>query len=291
MQQLRQLEQQIETIDELRDILHAMRSLAAIYLKQAEAQLRGVRAYGQVVSDGIADALRAIDDAPPVESTGRACILLLGSEQGLCGRFNEIVAEAGIEYARQLGGAAFIVAGRRAASTIERAGAEVIAVISSSSSPEAAPAVIRRAAEETFHRYTSGQFSRLCLVHALYLSPGKADTRMVPILPLDYSSWRSQADARAKPQPAMTLASGELLASLVEEYYFITLYQAFVESLAAENGMRLQSMEAAKKNIDETEEGLRRRAQQLRQDEITAELLDVIGGAEALEADEPDASR
>ena len=60
------------------------------------------------------------------------------------------------------------------------------------------------------------------------------------------------------------------------------LFQAFIESLAGENGMRLQSMEAAKKNIDDTSHDLRKRAQQLRQDEITSELLDVISGAEAL---------
>ncbi|MBN1919406.1 MAG: F0F1 ATP synthase subunit gamma [Verrucomicrobia bacterium] len=79
------------------------------------------------------------------------------------------------------------------------------------------------------------------------------------------------------------LEARDLLASLVEEFYFIALYRAFVESLAAENGMRLQSMEAAKQNIDDTKSQLRQRAQQLRQDAITAELLDIIAGAEAVE--------
>ncbi len=283
MEQLRQLEQQIETIDELRDIIHAMRSLAAIYLKQAESQLRGVRAYRDVVTDAIADALGCLDEVERPEPTGRVCILLLGSEQGLCGRFNEIVAETGIEHARSLGGAAFIVAGRRAASNVERAGGEIVAVINSSSSPEGAPMAIRRLAAEAFRRYTSEEFCRLYLMHAVYLSPGRIDTRLVPLLPLDYAMWRSSARGQGGPRPAMTIEPRELLASLVEEFYFIVLYQAFIESLAAENGMRLQSMEAAKQNIDDTKAQLRRRANQLRQDAITAELLDVIAGAEAVE--------
>jgi F-type H+-transporting ATPase subunit gamma len=283
MEQLRQLEQQIETIDELRDIIHAMRSLAAIYLKQAEAQLRGVRAYRRVVMGAIADALRGLEEAPQGARTGRACILLLGSEQGLCGRFNEVVAEAGIEHACELGDAAFLVVGRRAAGNVERAGGAVLGVISSSSSPEAAPTVIRRAASEAFRRYVRGEFGRLYLVHAVYLSPGRISTRLVPILPLDNAAWQPAPGEPVKPRPAMALDARELLASLVEEFYFIMLFQAFVESLAAENGMRLQSMEAAKKNIDDTKAALRRRAQQLRQDEITAELLDVIAGAEAVE--------
>jgi F-type H+-transporting ATPase subunit gamma len=282
MEQLRQLQQQIDTIDELRDVIHAMRSLAAIYLKQAEAQLQGVRAFRQVVTDAITDAVRRLDELPHVERAGRACIVLLGSEQGLCGRFNEVVAEAGTGHARELSGAAFIVVGRRAVGNVERMGGEVVTMINSSSSPEAAPAVIRRVAAEAYRRYTRGEFARLFLLHAVYVSPGRIETQLVPILPLDYSQWAPEPGAPAKAPPAMPLPPRELLGSLVEEFYFVALYQAFVESLAAENGMRLQSMEAAKQNIDETMAQLRSRAQQLRQDEITAELLDVISGAEAV---------
>jgi F-type H+-transporting ATPase subunit gamma len=282
MEQLRQIEQQLATIDELRDIIHAMRSLAAIYLKQAEARLRGVRAYREAVTGAIADALRCLDEVPAPQRSGRAGIVLLGSEQGLCGRFNEIVAEGGLEQARQLGDAAFIVVGRRVAGNIERAGGRVVTVVQSNSSPEAAPVVIRRVAAEAFRRYTEGEFARLFLVHAVYLSPGRIGTQLVPILPFDYAAWRPKAGEAARPGPAMALDPRELLASLVEEFYFIALYQAFVESLAAENGTRLQSMEAAKQNIDRTKEQLRQRARQLRQDAITDELLDVIAGAEAV---------
>ncbi|MBN1917851.1 MAG: F0F1 ATP synthase subunit gamma, partial [Verrucomicrobia bacterium] len=236
MEQLRQLEQQLATIDELRDIIHAMRSLAAIYLKQAESQLRGVRAYADAVTGAIADALRALDEVPETPSQGPTCIVLIGSEQGLCGRFNEIVAEAGIEHARRFGDAAFIVVGRRASANVERAGGRIVSVLNSNSSPEAAPAVIRRVAREAFERYTPGElrdagFRRVVLVHATYLSPGRIGVRLVPILPLDYAEWRPKPGEPTKPRPAMTLEARDLLASLVEEFYFIALYRAFVESL------------------------------------------------------------
>jgi len=285
MEQLRQLEQQIETINELRDIIHAMRSLAAIYLKQAEGQLRGVRAYREVVTGAIADAVGCLDEVPQAERSGRTCIVVLGSEQGLCGRFNEIVAEAAVERGRELGGTDFIVVGRRAVGNVERAGGRVVSVVQSNSSPETAPIVIRRVATEAYRQYTRGDYGRLYLLHAIYGSPGRIDTQLVPILPMDYSAWAPQLGAPANAPPAMTLPPDELLAALVGEFYFVALFQAFVESLAAENGMRLQSMEAAKQNIDDTKEALRRRAQQLRQDEITAELLDIISGAEAVESE------
>jgi len=283
MEQLRQLEQQIETINELRDIIHAMRSLAAIYLKQAEAQLRGVRAYREVVTAAIADAVRRLDEIPQTKRSGRTCIVVLGSEQGLCGRFNEIVAEAAVERGREIGDTDFIVVGRRAVGNLERAGGRVVSVVQSNSSPEAAQVVIRRVATEAYRQYTRGDYGRLYLLHAVYLSPGRMRTQLTSILPMDFSAWAPEPGARGKAPPAMTLSPNELLAALVGEFYFVALFQAFVESLAAENGMRLQSMEAAKQNIDDTKESLRRRAQQFRQDAITDELLDVIAGAEAVE--------
>ncbi len=69
---------------------------------------------------------------------------------------------------------------------------------------------------------------------------------------------------------------------LIEEYYFIRFYWAFTETVAAENSVRLQSMEAARTNIEDTLEELEGRRRTLRQDEITEELMDVIAGAEAV---------
>ena len=82
--------------------------------------------------------------------------------------------------------------------------------------------------------------------------------------------------------PRLALPRVGLLWELVHEYTFISLYRAFTESLAGENGMRLQSMEAAKTNIDDTLEDLQLQASIQRQNEITEELLDVVSGAEAL---------
>jgi F-type H+-transporting ATPase subunit gamma len=69
---------------------------------------------------------------------------------------------------------------------------------------------------------------------------------------------------------------------LVEEYYFVRFFRAFVETIAAENSARLASMEAACNNIDDTLESLEGRRRILRQDQITEELMDVIAGAEAV---------
>ena len=69
---------------------------------------------------------------------------------------------------------------------------------------------------------------------------------------------------------------------LFNQHIFGTLYKAFSQSLASENGARLVAMQAAEKNILEMEEGLQGRFRETRQNTITDELLDIISGFEAL---------
>ncbi len=76
----------------------------------------------------------------------------------------------------------------------------------------------------------------------------------------------------------MTCPSGRL----IEEWLFIELYRALAESLASKNGARLRAMDEAIHNIDETIEALTLQHRLSRQEEITSELLDVVGGVEAL---------
>jgi len=101
------------------------------------------------------------------------------------------------------------------------------------------------------------------------------------VLPIDLSQWRG-AELGWRSRPHLALPRLDLLHELVNEYTFISLFRAMTESLAGEHGMRLQSMEAAKSNIDDTLDELKLQSRIQRQNEITSELLDVVSGSEAL---------
>ena len=79
-----------------------------------------------------------------------------------------------------------------------------------------------------------------------------------------------------------------LFSALVRQYLFVSLYRAYTESMASENGARLSSMQAAEKNIQERLEELTAMHRQQRQESITSELLDIVSGFEALK-EEPSA--
>ncbi len=276
-----QIEKQIQTIEGLRDIISSMRSLAAIYLSRTEERLDGIRAYADTVGRAMEDCLFGREIALPESEDKGSAILAFFSEQGLCGRFNEIMAEAAAEYARGVPSPHLIVVGRRGPALLRREQLDIMAELPSTTSPDGQDAVIHRIAKTVLELIGRAAFGQLYLLYARYLSPGKIEPQFERILPLDLDQWRDPKTPRTTP-PRLALPRLRLLSELVDEYAFVSLFRAMTESLASENGMRLQSMSAAKSNIDETLEDLQLRARIQRQNDITEELLDVVSGAEAL---------
>lgn len=281
MSNRRQIERQIQTIEGLRDIIHSMRSLAATYLSRAEERLEGVRAYADTIGRAIEDCLFGREIRLPESEARSTAILAFFSEQGLCGRFNEVMAEAAVKHGRTVDDPRFIVVGKRGPTLLQREKLRILAELPSTTSPDGVDAVIHEIAKVVLQLRGKRAFAQLYLLYARYLSPGRIEPTFERVLPLDLSAWRDAEQARTAP-PHLALSRVGLLWELVQEYTFISLYRAFTESLAGENGMRLQSMEAAKSNIDDTLDDLQLRARIQRQNDITEELLDVVSGAEAL---------
>ena len=107
------------------------------------------------------------------------------------------------------------------------------------------------------------------------------------LLPLD-SEWLARLEAEPWPTkvlPWLTMDWDELFSALVREYLFVSLYRAYAESLASENASRLASMQGAERNVEDHLRGLRAQFHHQRQAGITAELLDITSGFEALRGD------
>jgi len=282
MSNRRQIERQIQTIEGLRDIIHCMRSLAATYLSRAEERLDGVRAYADTIGRAIEDCLFGREIRLPESRSRNTAILSFFSEQGLCGRFNEVMAEAAVKHAPTVDAPHFIVVGKRGPGLLRREKLPILAELPSTTSPDGVDAVIHEIAKVVLELHGRDAFAQLYLLYARYLSPGRIQPTFERVLPLDLTPWREAEKARTAP-PHLALSRLGLLWELVHEYAFISLYRAFTESLAGENGMRLQSMEAAKSNIEDTLDELQLRARIQRQNDITEELLDIVSGAEALQ--------
>jgi F-type H+-transporting ATPase subunit gamma len=104
------------------------------------------------------------------------------------------------------------------------------------------------------------------------------------LLPLD-RTWLHQLEQRpwkSSALPTLSMNWEALFSAFVQQYLFVTLYRATVESLASENAGRLSSMQAAEKNIEERLTDLNADYRSSRQNAITGELLDIVAGFEAL---------
>jgi len=204
-----------------------------------------------------------------------------------------------------------VVLGQRGRGVVESADIRVYRTYPAVTSPDGIPGAIRRTAEELYRIYDRGGVGAIYFLHAVHRSIGRFDEQFERILPLDVAALTrvaqpppdvaqpsrdvaqsSPAAESRPPLPAEERASSQspltylprdvLRRRLVEEYYFIRFFWAFVETVASENSVRLQSMEAARVNIEDTLADLESRRRILRQNEITEELMDIISGAEAV---------
>jgi F-type H+-transporting ATPase subunit gamma len=108
------------------------------------------------------------------------------------------------------------------------------------------------------------------------------EPKKIQLFPLD-RQWLKQIENQgwnSRTIPIFTMFSQDLISSLLRQYFFISLYRAFGESLASENASRLASMQVAEKNIEERLGEFRHQFQHKRQSEITEELLEIISAFE-----------
>jgi len=291
MAELRELQRKLESIQGLREVVNAMRNLAAVYVRRAEATLRAIRPYAEVVND----ALRVVLDryeSVPAEPPGEAPTLavLFASDQGLAGAFNERIVARAVEFRDETQGeVVFVAIGLRGANLLAMRGVEPKLSARMPASLEGIAAQVPELAAAIFGAYSDSGAREAYFVFNAFESMGRfreCARRIIPPVRQDLSESEQRAFTY---EPILTAAPDRLLPHMVEEYFFIELYRSLLESHASENGARLASMTAAATNVDDRLEEVRRDFHSVRQDAITSELMDVVSGAEALRSDGRDA--
>jgi F-type H+-transporting ATPase subunit gamma len=280
------MRRKIDRAGDLRSVVRTMKALAAASIGQYERSVRALVDYNRAVDMGLGLCLRS--GGPAVEARADASgigAVVFGSDQGLVGQFNDIVADHAIETLAAMPGKPQIWAvGERVYARLADAGLAMAGLFRVPHSVQATAPLVGQILVESEARRDRGDIAALYIFYnrpAINTVYAPVDQRL---LPLD-EAWRSERASR--PWPTHHLAevlSGQAatLRALIREYLFISLFRACAESLACENASRLASMERAERNIDELLESLHSTFHRLRQDNIDAELFDVISGFEAL---------
>jgi F-type H+-transporting ATPase subunit gamma len=273
MEQIARLKARLASLGELRDLMRAIRALAAAHVQEAQAALPGIRRYVEVVEDAIAEGASLLPPGDTHVVRGRSrdgVLIVVGSEHGFVGAFDEQLLD---RVAAVLSpGQIFGVIGRRGAALAAERGLDVAWSEPMATHVGGVLGVTRRVADRLANVSTAS------IVYGAYRRGGRYEVEVRRILPLD-----PKLLAGASANPALhQLGAEALLRECAGEYLFAEITRSVMESLASENGARLQVMEAADRNIADKLDTLTRRERAVRQDAITAELLDVITGAEAV---------
>jgi F-type H+-transporting ATPase subunit gamma len=319
------LRRKIDGAKDLRSVVSTMKALAAASIGQYEKSARALDDYYRTVQLGLSVCFRA--NTPPLPAsrmtsatsvtsmtpaTGRegkkdfgiTGAVIFGSDQGLVGQFNDVIADYAVEMLSALPGRkkAWAVGERvhdclvhtgsheeqhaGLHTDLSLAGLFTVPLSIKAITPLVGQILVQIMAESEAQRERGKRREGMELY--LFYNSTRSGAIYEPVsqrlLPLD-KTWRRQLAGLSWPTrnlPEVMGGSTATLQALIREYLFVSLFRACAESLASENASRLAAMERAEKNIDQLSADLQQTFHRLRQSKIDEELFDVISGVEAL---------
>ena len=267
----------IGSVRQLSSVIGAMRGIAAARAREAHARVKGVRAYAAAVGAAIGQALSLATERSTTphrtERIGGLLVIALCAEQGFAGAFNRRVLKVA-ERLMKAGGSdqrELLLFGSGGLAGAEDLGLRVSWNAAMVAHVDEVAALADRVTEQLYARLEAGRAARVTIVHA---TPAFGEIRVVrrTIAPFDFARF---PEARNHAPPLVTIPLPLLLAELAEEYVFAELCEAITLSLAAENEARMRAMTSAKTHVAKMLDDLVARSRQLRQQEITDEIIEL----------------
>ena len=291
MDTIESLRLQIVTAEELRSVVKTMKALAAVNIRQYEKAVEALAEYNHAVETGLQITLRNKQqwDVKATPAPRHSLIaVVLGSDQGMCGQFNELIGEYVCENLGKLnrakGHEAMLVVGSRLAASLTERAMDVREVFMV---PSGVTAIVSLAHDLLIKIDELRALLDLDQV-VVYYNKQVSNSSFAPfeakLLPVDLE-WLDRLKNRSWPchsLPTYTMDWDRLFSALIWQYLFVSIYRAVAESMSSENAARLAAMERAEKNIEERIEDLNLKYHQSRQLSVTEELLDIVAGFEAI---------
>ena len=283
---LKEIKQRIHSVKSTQKITSAMKLVAAAKLRRTQASIENLRPYEQKLHTILSSFLCNT----PVKSgytvsreVKNAVVVPVASSTTFCGAFNNNVVrlakETVTEYRTAGTGTELITVGKKMHEAFEKHGAETDdRFMSQAGNPVYAE--ISSLARELMQRFLSGDIDRVELVYTHFVSAGKQVPVREVLLPIDVSSMPQQ-DVSHSVDYIVEPGKEELVQSLIPNVVTLRLYSALLDSAVAEHAARMLAMQIATDNADDLIAELTLEYNKARQQAITSEILDIVGGSEA----------
>lgn len=278
MATLKQLRTSVASIKNIQSVTNAMQLVAAARMRKAQEAIMAARPYAQQldrVLQRLSGSIGSIAHPLLVDrEVNRTAYIVLTSDRGLCGGFNANSCRLAFNEMQE--GDAVIAVGRKGRSFFNSRNADLLCDYEDVFR-ELAFSSAATIAEDAKNRFLTGEVDRVMVVYNEFISVAQQQPiaeQLLPIVPQEGEV--GGGEYLFEPSPEV------LLETLIPRHVNFQVWRALLESNAGEQAARMRAMDNATKNAGEVIEELTREMNKERQSSITLELMDIIGGAEAV---------
>lgn len=284
MATLKQLRRRIRSAKNIQQITRAMKLVAAARLRRAQDRVLDARPYAETMRALMASLAQAgeMPEHPllvrrPIRKYG---VVLVTADRGLAGSFNTNLIRRAWEFIKATPGESTLLSvGNKGMQFFKKRGYEIGAHFNV---PTSGPTIVHAQAvfEKAAEMFTSGEVDAIYLGYSKFYSAIRQVPEVVQLLPIEPP--QSEEAAASTKNYKFEPDAATLLSQLLPRYALTLILQALLESTASEHGARMTAMTSATDNAGEMIQSLTLQANRSRQASITKEILEVVGGAEAL---------
>ncbi len=286
MASIRDIKLKIKTIRNIQQITKAMKMVAAARLKRAQTRLESARPYARKIAEVTLDlaALTNWSDNPLLhhhDKVRRVLILVFTGDRGLAGGFHQKVADGAVQFARKFDGKAEVAYYLIGNKGVHRFQMRRIPVYKKFTGMVAGVpfSVMHSISQELIQLYLDGKFDQIYLYYPKYYSAMSQRPRAFQLLPIDPSKAKKKEDHGLFIfEPGLP----EILEGIFPRYIQTEIFRAFLETEVGELGARMSAMSSATDNANELISKYQLQYNRIRQSQITKEIAEIVGGAEAL---------
>lgn len=296
MANLKEIRNRIVSVSSMSQITNAMKMVSAAKFKKAQDNILQMRPYAiklQEILTTLSSNDNSSSDNPYIKSGSSKMVLIvvITSNRGLCGAFNSNVTKLALQtvnekYSQQLasGNVFFLPVGRKAADFFTKRKYQVLPgnynhLLDGTTFEKIVPTV-----QMIIDSFLDGTYSQIEVVYNQFKNAAVQITTNERFLPLDTASLKPSKDKiKTKHHDFIYEPTKEqIIKELIPKSLKIQILKSILDSVAAEHGARMTAMHKATDNATELVKGLRLQYNKARQASITNEILEIVGGAEAL---------
>ncbi len=301
MATLRDIQRRIRAVKSTRQITKAMKMVAAAKLRRSQQKMMELRPYADKIHDVMKSLATGVEqEAHPllaVRPRKVVQVLVVTSDKGLCGAFNTNVLKAANKLVEDLHAeepeaisadeldVKICSVGRKARDHYKRRNVELTNSWLGLSGGAVNYAHAQEVADNIIEGFINEEMDEVYVVYNEFVNVVQQNVRAVKLLPVEEDA-EEEAPTGERADFIYEPAEEEILDRLLPKNVEVQVYRALLESQASEEAARMTSMENATKAATDMIDGLTLQYNKARQATITAELMDIVGGVEALRQSE-----